>query len=182
MNAPAARRGLQGPRGLRGLDRLCAALAALAGAWLVAIAAAIVFQATARSLGFSGSPHLFAFTEYGLFYIAMLAAPQLAAERGHVAVELAVAALPARARPAASWMAAALAAAVCLVFAWFAGDAALAAWTRGDVDMRSFDMPRWLLLGAMPPCFALTAAQFARFALGPETCGAPPAPDGAARL
>lgn len=179
MNAPAALRGL---RGLRGLDRLCAALAALAGAWLVAIAATVVFQATARSLGFSGSPHLFAFAEYGLFYIAMLASPWLAAERGHVAVELAVAALPARARPAASRAAAALAAAVCLVFAWFAGDAAIAAWARGDVDMRSFDMPRWLLLGAMPPCFALMAAQFARFALAPETSGAPRAADGAARL
>ena len=34
-------------------------------------------------------------------------------------------------------------------------------------------MPRWLLLGAMPICFGLMAAQFARDAAGPARAAAP---------
>lgn len=150
----------------RWLDRLCGALAALAAACLVAIACGIVFQATARSLGFSGSSHVFTFTEFGLLYIVMLASPWLAGRRGHVFIELLAAALPARRRPALARAVAGLCAAICLLLAWYTGEATLNAYARGDTDMRSLDMPRWLLLCAMPPCFALMAAQFARAASG----------------
>lgn len=149
----------------RWLDRVCDALAAAAAAILVAIAFGVVLQAIARSLGVSGFSHVFALTEFGLFYIAMLAAPWLAARRGHVLVEILSGALPERARPYLDRAVAVLCAAICLVFVRYSGEAALDAWTRGDVDMRSFDMPRWALLGAMPPCFALMAAQFLRSAL-----------------
>ena len=131
----------------RWLDRLCGALAALAAACLVAIACGIVFQATARSLGFSGSSHVFTFTEFGLLYIVMLASPWLAGRRGHVFIELlAAAALPARRRPALARAVAGLCAAICLLLAWYTGEATLNAYARGDTDMRSLDMPRWLLL------------------------------------
>ena len=150
----------------RPLDRLCGGLAALAAAGLIAIMLAIVFQATARSLGFSGSSHVFTFTEYGLLYIVLFASPWLAGRRGHVLVELLAAAAPPRARPALARAAAALSVAICLILAWYFGEATLKAHARGDMDTRSFDMPRWLLLGAMPVCFALMAAQFARLAAG----------------
>ncbi len=151
----------------RWLDRLCGALAALAAVVLAAIVLGVVFQASARGLGFSGSSHVFTFTEFGLLYITLLASPWVAGQRGHVFIELLTAAAPARARPALSRGVAGLCVAICLVLVWYCGEATLNAWRRGDVDMRSLDMPRWLLLGAMPPCFALMAAQFARFAAGP---------------
>lgn len=157
----------------RWLDRVCLALAALAAAMLVGTAAAIVFQAAARSFGFSGSPHVFALTEFGLLYIAMFASPWLAGERGHVSIELLAAAAPARWRPALARLAAGASVAVCVALAWYAGEAAWRAWLRGDADMRSFDMPRWLLLGAMPVCFGLMAAQFARHAAGPARAAPP---------
>ncbi len=151
----------------RWLDRLCLGLAALAAAGLVAIMCGIVFQASARSLGFSAPSHIFTLSEFALLYITLLASPWLAGERGHVFIELLTAAAPQGWRTPLSRVIAALCVAVCLLLAWFTADATLHAWQRGDMDMRSFDMPRWLLLGAMPLCFGLMAAQFARFATGP---------------
>ena len=46
--------------------------------------------------------------------------------------------------------------------------ATLRAYTLGDADMRSIDMPKWLLLGSMPICFFLMALNFMRFVFGPE--------------
>lgn len=158
----------------RALDRVCGGLATLAAAGLAAIAGGIVFQASARSLGFSGSSHVFTFTEFGLLYIAMFASPWLVAERGHVFIELLAAAVPARARGALWRGVAGLSVVICAVLAWYTGEATLRAWALGDTVMRSLDMPRWLLLGAMPLCFGLMAAQFVRFAVGPATMQAPP--------
>ena len=50
---------------LRLIDRLTVFMAVLAGIYLVVIMFGIVFQATARSLNYSGSSHVFTFTEFG---------------------------------------------------------------------------------------------------------------------
>ena len=73
---------------IRAIDRICDFLAILAGIYLVVIMGAIVFQATARTLNYSGSSHIFTFTEYGLLYIAMAASPWLARIKGHVFIEM----------------------------------------------------------------------------------------------
>lgn len=154
---------------MRVIDRICDLLAILAGIYLVAIMFAIVFQASARTFGFSGSSHVFTFTEYGLLYIAMMASPWLARIKGHVFIEMLTAAIPKAFAPKFSRFVAALSVVICLVLLWYTGAATIKAYVRGDVDMRSLDMPKWLLLGAMPICFGLMAAQFSRFVWGPET-------------
>lgn len=154
--------------GWRWLDRLILALAVAAGCYLVVIMFGIVFQATARSLGYSGSSHIFTFTEYGLFYIAMAASPWLVRLRGHVYIEILTAAVPDRWRIFLSRLVAGLCVLVCLVLTWYSAEATWVSYQRGDADMRSLDMPRWLLLISIPICFGLMATQFARFTLGPE--------------
>ncbi|RMH52755.1 MAG: TRAP transporter small permease subunit [Alphaproteobacteria bacterium] len=154
---------------MRLLDQLCNALAALAGVYLAGTMAAIVFQATARSLGLSGSSHVFTFTEYGLLWIAMAASPWLVRIRGHVFIELFSAFLPLRFVRAWSRIVAAICVIVCLFLTWYSTQATLHAWERGDADMRSLDMPKWLLLGSMPICFGLMALNFLRFVFGRET-------------
>ena len=72
---------------MRMIDRICDLLAILAGIYLVTIMFAIVFQATARSFGYSGSSHLFTFSEYGLLYIVMAASPWLVRMKGHVYID-----------------------------------------------------------------------------------------------
>ncbi len=154
---------------MRVIDRICDLLAILAGIYLVAIMVAIVFQATARTFGFSGSSHIFTFTEYGLLYIAMMASPWLVRIKGHVFIEMLTAALPETLAPKFSRLVAALCILICLTLVWYTGAATIKAYVRNDVDMRSLDMPKWLLLGAMPICFGLMAVQFSRFVWGPET-------------
>ncbi len=154
---------------MRWIDRLCDLLAIFAGSYLVVIMFAIVFQASARSLGFSGSSHIFTFTEYGLLYIVMAGAPWLARLKGHVFIEMFTAALPPNVAPLFSRFVSFVCVIICAVLVWYTLQATLKAYRFGDADMRSIDMPKWLLLGSMPICFFLMAVQFTRFVFGPET-------------
>ena len=151
------------------IDRICDFLAALAGIYLVVIMLGIVFNAMARTFGYSGSSHIFTFAEFGLLYIVMAASPWLAREKGHVFIELLTAAVPASIQTPLSRAISALCIVICLVLAWYTWGATAKAYRFGDAEMRSLDMPKFLLLGAMPICFALMAAQFARFVFGRET-------------
>lgn len=151
------------------VDRITIFLAVLAGIYLVVIMCAIVFQASARSFGYSGSSHVFTFTEFGLLYIAMAASPWLVKIKGHVFIEMLTAVLPKQVGPTFSRVISALCILICLTLFWYTGEATIKAYVRGDALMRSVDMPKWLLLGAMPICFGLMAIQFTRFVFGPET-------------
>ena len=154
---------------MRIIDRICDVLAILAGIYLVGIMLGIVFSATVRTLGFSGSSHIFTFAEFGLLYIVMGASPWLVREKGHVFIELLTAAVPKHVQPMLSRGVSGLCVIVCLVLTWYTFLATQKAYQFGDAEMRSLDMPKFLLLGAMPICFGLMAIQFARFTVGPET-------------
>jgi len=154
---------------LRIIDRICDFLAIAAGVYLVGIMLGIVFSATVRTLGYSGSSHIFTFAEFGLLYIVMAASPWLAREKGHVFIELLTAAVPKNVQPILSRCVSALCVIVCLVLTYYTFQATERAYQFGDAEMRSIDMPKYLLLGAMPICFGLMAIQFGRFVVGPET-------------
>jgi len=151
------------------VDAISNLLAVLAGLYLVAILFGIVFQASSRSFGFSGSSHIFTFSEYGLLYIVMAASPWLVRIKGHVYIELLTAALPAwLARPFSRGVAL-LCVVICGFLFYYSGVNTLRAYNFGDADMRSLDMPKWLLLGTMPICFGLMGLNFLRFVFGPDT-------------
>ncbi|WP_282607861.1 TRAP transporter small permease [Pelagibius sp. Alg239-R121] len=154
---------------MRLVDRICDVLAVFAGVSLVLIMFAIVLQATLRTFGFSGSSHIFTFSEYGLLYIAMAASPWLVRLKGHVFIELFTAVLPNSFTPLFSRIVSGLCILICVFLVWYTGEATFKAYRLGDTDMRSLDMPKWLLLGAMPICFSLMAVQFSRFVFGAET-------------
>lgn len=154
---------------MRVIDRICDFLAVLAGIYLVGIMFGIVFNALARTFGFSGSSHIFTFAEFGLLYIVMGASPWLVRHRGHVFIELLTAAVPQSSQAAFSRFVSVLCVIICLTLCWYTWGATAKAFRFGDAEMRSVDMPKYLLLGSMPICFALMAAQFGRFVLGKQT-------------
>ena len=156
---------------MRIVDWICNALAVLAGIYLVAIMFGIVISALARTVNLSGawSSHIFTFAEFGLLYIVMAASPWLVREKGHVFIELLTAAVPKSIQPTLSRMVSTLCVIICLVLVWYTWGATAKAYRFGDAEMRSLDMPKFLLLGAMPICFALMAMQFSRFVWGPDT-------------
>ena len=153
------------------IDRLCDLLAMLAGVYLVAIMFGIVINAIARTFHFAGTwaSHLFTFAEFGLLYIVMAASPWLVREKGHVFIELVTAAVPRSTQRGFSRVISALCVVICMVLVWYTWGATAKAYRFGDAEMRSLDMPKFLLLGAMPICFALMAAQFSRFVWGRDT-------------
>jgi TRAP-type C4-dicarboxylate transport system permease small subunit len=141
-------------------------LAVIAGAIMGVIAVMIVYDVTIRNLGFQPPPHTLTLTEYCLLYVLMLGAPWLVRVKGHVYIELLSAAVPAA---VGRWMARLvylLCVVTCAIICWYAADATLVAFRRGDIDVRSFDMPRWALLAVMPLSFFLMAVEFARFLVG----------------
>ena len=156
---------------MRLIDRLCDLLAVLAGTYLVGIMLGIVISALARTFNISGawSSHIFTFAEFGLLYIVMAASPWLVRERGHVFIELVTAALPRKIQPTFSRFISLMCVVICFVLVWYTWGATAKAWKFGDAEMRSLDMPKYLLLGAMPIGFGLMGLQFFRFVVGNET-------------
>lgn len=156
---------------MRVIDRICDILAVLAGIYLVAIMLGIVISALARTANMSGqwASHVFTFAEFGLLYIVMAASPWLVRHKGHVFIELLTAALPAAVRAPFSRAVAGLCVVICAVLVWYTFWGTVKAYQFGDAEMRSLDMPKWLLLGAMPVGFGLMGLQFTRFVFGPET-------------
>lgn len=156
---------------MRLIDRVCDLLAIVAGIYLAAIMLGIVVSALARTFMISGawSSHIFTFAEFGLLYIVMAASPWLVRHKGHVYIELISAALPRAVQRPFSRVVAALCVLICAVLTWYTWAGTVKAWSFGDAEMRSLDMPKYLLLGAMPIGFGLMGLQFARFVFGPET-------------
>jgi C4-dicarboxylate transporter DctQ subunit len=151
------------------LDRLTNILAILAGVYLVWIFLAIVFQVVARSVFLYGSSHIFTFIEYGLLYITMAGAPWLVREKGHVYIEIVTAAVSEQVRPILSRAVVGLVILICVIITYYGIEVTLRAFMRDEMDMRSLDMPRWMLMISMPICFGLMSLQFLRFVIGPET-------------
>ena len=151
------------------LDHVTHGFALIAGLYLAWIFLAIVFQVTARSIFLFGSSHIFTFIEYGLLYITMLGAPWLVKLKGHVYIELVTAAVPQTMRPNFSRCVVALAILICAIVAWYSGEVTIKSYVRDEVDMRSLDMPRWILMISMPVCFGMMALQFTRYIFGPDT-------------
>ncbi len=151
------------------LDRLTNILAILAGVYLVWIFLAIIFQVIARTVFLYGSSHIFTFIEYGLLYITMAGAPWLVREKGHVYIELLTAAVPDGIRPALSRAVVGLVVVICSIITYYGFEVTIRAFVRDEMDMRSLDTPRWMLMISMPICFGLMSLQFLRFVIGPDT-------------
>jgi C4-dicarboxylate transporter, DctQ subunit len=146
--------------------RLLELLAVIAGVLLAAMALAIVVDVVLRNLGLQPPAHTLTLTEYGLLYVTMLAAPWLVREKGHVHIELLTAAVGPRARFWLTRAVYALCVLTCIVIFWFGLEVTIDQWQRAVIDVRSFDMPRWLLTGSIPLSFGLMTIEFARFLFG----------------
>jgi C4-dicarboxylate transporter DctQ subunit len=144
-------------------------MAWLAGIMMVAMMAMIVLDVALRNLGYQSSAHFFTFTEYFLLLIPLLGAPWLVREKGHIYIELLVTALPPRVRRALLMIVVVACIAVALILAWFGGAITLQDFYANEKDVRSFDMPRWMLMLSMPLSFGMMALEFLRLLLRGES-------------
>jgi TRAP-type C4-dicarboxylate transport system permease small subunit len=153
----------------RGYDALLNGMALAAGVLMVAMMAMIVADVVLRNLGYQSSAHFFTFTEYFLLLIPLLGAPWLVREKGHIYIELLVGALPPRPRQALMWVIVIVSLAVCAVLAWYGGAITMQNFVQNEKDVRSFDMPRWMLMLSMPLAFGMMALEFLRLLLRRES-------------
>lgn len=165
----------------RAYDGFLTALAAVAAAILGLSALLITFDVVLRASGWQPPAHTVSLTEYGLLYATLLGAPWLLRHHGHVHVEVVVTVLPEGLRRLAESLVCLVCCAACLVVVWAAGGAMLDNFARGSFDMRSFDMPKWLLYAPFPLSFAMMAGEFLRFLWGRDSLYAD-APDAEGRV
>ena len=146
----------------RAYDAVLYGMAWLAGVLMVAMMAMIVADVALRNLGYQSSAHFFTFTEYFLLLIPLLGAPWLVREKGHIYIELLVAALPPAAQRRLVLGVVLACIGVAAVLAWYGGVITLQDYAANEKDVRSFDMPRWMLMASMPLSFGMMAIEFAR--------------------
>jgi len=150
-------------------DAVLYGMAWLAGAMMVAMMAMIVVDVALRNLGYQSSAHFFTFTEYFLLLIPLLGAPWLVREKGHIYIELLIAALPKKLRRVLMIGIVVACIAVALTLAWFGASIALQDFLGNEKDVRSFDMPRWMLTAWFPLTFGMMGLEFARFLVRGES-------------
>ena len=144
-------------------------MAWLAGVLMVAMMAIIVIDVALRNLGYQSSAHFFTFTEYFLLLIPLLGAPWLVREKGHIYIEILIAALPERLQRALIKLIVIGCIAVALVLAWYGGAITLQDYLGNEKDVRSLDMPRWMLTIFMPLSFGMMALEFIRLLVRGES-------------
>jgi TRAP-type C4-dicarboxylate transport system permease small subunit len=140
-----------------------------AGLLIAAMMVVITIDVVVRNLGFQSSGHFFTFTEYALLLVPCLGAPWLVREKGHVYVEILLMYLSARQRGALRVAIGALSILVCAVLAWYGFEVTIRDFVTSEKDVRSLDMPRWMIVGFVPVSFAMMAVEFLRFLLRGES-------------
>ena len=153
----------------RTYDVLLYGMAWLAGGLMVAMMAMIVLDVALRNLGYQSSAHFFTFTEYFLLLIPLLGAPWLVREKGHIYIELLIIALPVVAQRVLVFWVVIACVAVAAILAWYGGAITLQDYAGNEKDVRSFDMPRWMLMASMPLSFGMMAIEFARLLVRRES-------------
>ena len=144
-------------------DAVLYGMAWVAGFLMAAMMVTICIDVGLRNLGYQSSAHFFTFTEYALLAVPCLGAPWLVREKGHIFVEIVFMYLPPRHQAKLRFVIGALCVIVCAVLAWYGGVVAVNDFINNEKDVRSFDMPRWIVVGFIPLSFAMMGIEFLRF-------------------
>src|SRR5262245_38318951 len=138
-------------------------MAVLAAFLMAAMMAVICLDVLLRNLGYQSSAHFFTFTEYALLMVPCMGAPWLVREKGHIYVEILLMSFGPKVRHRMTMAIGAVCIGLCLVLAWYGFGISLKDFLNAEKDVRSFDMPRWMVSVWIPVGFLLMASEFARY-------------------
>jgi len=154
---------------LRIYNGLIVGLAIIAGLMLALIFAGIVIDVTIRTIGFNSLQWYSAMAEYSLLFSTMCGAPWLVRIKGHVVVE----SLTLAVSPPVRFVMAKCVYLVCiflsLLFVYYGFIEMVGTFQTGEIDIRSIDMPKWILFAPFPLGFSLIAIEFIRYLFGYDT-------------
>ena len=143
-------------------DGFLAVLAAAAALAFGAVAFFIAYEVTARWLGLRPPVWPQAVSEFTMLYATALAAPWVLRQGSHVQVNTLAAVLPPGVRSVLGRALCFVGMVVCLVVAWYALRVTV---TAQGLEIRSFEMPKWVVYAPLPLGFLLLAIEFARHML-----------------
>ena len=138
---------------VRAYDLLVVALACVAGVIPLFILFAVVLGVATRVAGVQPPVWTQAYTEYGLLFLTMLAAPWLVRRKGHVFVEALTDMMPPVLRRLVEKLVYVMCILIALVFFYYAAQKFITHLSSGEYEARSVDMPLWLLFASMPVAF-----------------------------
>ena len=150
-------------------NRLIFGLAVIGGVLLAVIFVGIICDVTIRTLGFNSLQWYSAVAEYSLFFCTMFGAPYLVRHKGHVVVESLRLAMPPKLRKIIEKIVYLACILLSLLFVYYGALETIEAIKTGEQDLRSVDMPKWLLMAPFPIGFSLVAVEFSRYLLGFDT-------------
>jgi TRAP-type C4-dicarboxylate transport system permease small subunit len=144
-------------------DAVLYGMAYAAGFLMAAMMVVITLDVVLRNLGYQSSAHFFTFTEYALLAVPCLGAPWLVREKGHIYVEILLMALSPRRRAVLTFFIGIICVGVCAIVAWYGFAVTIGDFVQNEKDVRSLDMPRWIVVGFIPLSFTMMAIEFLRF-------------------
>jgi TRAP-type C4-dicarboxylate transport system permease small subunit len=150
-------------------NKLILGLAVIGGMLLALIFVGIISDVTIRTLGFNSLQWYSAVAEYSLFFCTMFGAPYLVRHKGHVVVESLRLAMPPTVRKILEKIVYIVCIFLSLLFVYYGAIETIEAIKTGEQDLRSIDMPKWLLMVPVPIGFSLVAIEFFRYLLGFDT-------------
>ena len=141
-------------------------MAVLAGILIFLSFVMIVVDVTMRIVGLQPPLFTIAVVEYILLWFAMLAAPWLVRIKGHVFIDAVTQFLPRLIKTIVAKIVYSICIISSSIYCVHATGLLIDAWQRNMIDVRSIDMPQWILFGPMPFCFFFVATEFARYLIG----------------
>ena len=151
---------------IKAYNSLLQGMAVLSGVLIFASFLMIVVDVSMRIVGLKPPLFTVATVEYILLWFTMLAAPWLARIKGHVFIDAVTQFLPSSIKAVVAKIVHTICVVSCSIYAVHSYLLFDYAWERGLVDLRTVDMPQWIIYLPMPICFALVAIEFTRFLLG----------------
>lgn len=146
--------------------RVSWALSVIARLLIGALVLLVVADVTVRNAGLRPLAWAVNTSELFLLYITFLSMPWLVRQKGHVFVEFLRVALSPNAQRVLARVIYAACIVLCLYLGWVALNSLTLAIQRGTYEMRTFDIPKWVVFAPMVLAFTLSALEWLRYLLG----------------
>lgn len=144
----------------------------LAGATILFVTVATILDVSMRTLGLQSPYWTSALVEYAMLFLTATTAPSLVRSHSHIAVDTLLRGLPSRPRRLTSAAVLVVGFIVCAIIAFYAAKVGYGEFERGEMDIRSISIPRWVLVAFVSGGFGLCAIEFARLFLIRDFSGA----------
>lgn len=146
--------------------RLCWLLAGIARVLIGLLVVLVVSDVAVRNAGLRPLAWAVNTSEFFLLYITFFAMPWLVRQKGHVFVIFLRIVLPDFAKMVLAKIVYLGCIVLCLYLGWVAWNSLVLALERGTYEMRTFDIPKWVVFSPMVLAFFLSALEWLRYLLG----------------